>query len=56
MSLLRSTLAALLAAALARPALAQNPLALGKDLRTADPSGHVWKDGKMWLYTSHDEE
>lgn len=38
------------------PALAQNPLALGKDLRTADPSGHVWPDGRMWLYTSHDEE
>lgn len=38
------------------PAHAQNPLALGKDLRTADPSGHVWPDGRMWLYTSHDEE
>jgi len=45
--------ATLLAAPLAQ---AQNPLALGKDLRTADPSGHVWPDGKMWLYTSHDEE
>jgi len=45
--------AALLVAPLAQ---AQNPLALGKDLRTADPSGHVWKDGRMWLYTSHDEE
>ena len=45
-----------LAALLAMPAQAQNPLALGKDLRTADPSGHVWPDGKMWLYTSHDEE
>ena len=33
----------------------QNPLELGKIL-TADPSGHVWKDGKMYLYTSHDEE
>lgn len=32
-----------------------NPLNLGEIL-TADPSGHVWKDGKMCLYTSHDEE
>jgi len=32
-----------------------NPLNLGEIL-TADPSGHVWKDGKMYLYTSHDEE
>jgi beta-xylosidase len=46
-------LAALLAAPLAQ---AQNPLALGKGLRTADPSGHVWPDGRMYLYTSHDEE
>jgi beta-xylosidase len=36
--------------------LAQNPLSLGKHLRMADPSGHVWSDGKMYLYTSHDEE
>lgn len=35
---------------------AQNPLALGAGLRTADPSAHVWPDGRMWLYTSHDEE
>ncbi|MCY4743419.1 family 43 glycosylhydrolase [Pelomonas sp. UHG3] len=35
---------------------AQNPLKLGQDLRTADPSAHVWKDGRLWLYTSHDEE
>lgn len=37
-------------------ALAQNPLNLGSNIRTADPSGHVWADGKMYLYTSHDEE
>jgi beta-xylosidase len=35
---------------------AQNPLDLGSDIKTADPSGHVWADGKMYLYTSHDEE
>lgn len=34
----------------------QNPLNFGSDILTADPSGHVWKDGKMYLYTSHDEE
>jgi beta-xylosidase len=53
MKRLSLALAALLAAS---ACFAQNPLALGKDLRTADPSGHVWKDGRMWLYTSHDEE
>lgn len=35
---------------------AQNPLNFGSDIRTADPSAHVWQDGKMYLYTSHDEE
>lgn len=34
----------------------QNPLNFGSNIRTADPSGHVWADGKMYLYTSHDEE
>lgn len=53
MKLASALLATLLAAPLAQ---AQNPLALGQGLRTADPSGHVWKDGRMWLYTSHDEE
>lgn len=36
--------------------LAGNPLNFGSDIKTADPSGHVWQDGKMYLYTSHDEE
>jgi beta-xylosidase len=35
---------------------AQNPLDFGSDIRTADPSAHVWADGRMYLYTSHDEE
>lgn len=35
---------------------AENPLDFGSNIRTADPSGHVWADGKMYLYTSHDEE
>lgn len=34
----------------------QNPLDFGSNIKTADPSGHVWKDGKIYLYTSHDEE
>lgn len=38
------------------PLPAQNPLDFGSSIRTADPSGHVWPDGKMYLYTSHDEE
>ena len=33
-----------------------NPLQLGQNLRTADPSAHVWPDGRVYLYTSHDEE
>lgn len=33
-----------------------NPLPLGEGLRTADPSAHVWPDGKMYIYTSHDLE
>lgn len=36
-------------------AYAQNPLNFGSDILTADPSAHVWKDGKIYLYTSHDE-
>ncbi|KXI27517.1 secretion protein [Paraglaciecola hydrolytica] len=35
---------------------AQNPLNFGSKIKTADPSAHVWPDGKMYLYTSHDEE
>ncbi|WP_341205771.1 family 43 glycosylhydrolase [uncultured Psychrosphaera sp.] len=31
-------------------------LDLGPNLRTADPSAHVWKDGKIYLYVSHDLE
>ena len=34
----------------------KNPLNLGDHIRTADPSAHVWADGKMYLYTPHDEE
>jgi len=35
---------------------AQNPLNFGSNILTADPSGHVWADGKMYVYTSHDED
>lgn len=27
-----------------------------RHIRTADPSAHVWKDGKVWMYTSRDRE
>lgn len=40
----------------AATSFAQNPLDFGGVIRTADPSGHVWPDGKMYLYTSHDQE
>lgn len=26
-----------------------------KHIRTADPSAQVWDDGKVWVYTSHDQ-
>ena len=35
---------------------AQNPLNFGSNIRSADPSAHVWKDGKIYIYASHDEE
>ena len=25
-------------------------------MRTADPAAHVWNDGKLWVYASHDQE
>ena len=27
-----------------------------RHIRTADPSAHVWNDGKVWMYTSQDME
>jgi arabinoxylan arabinofuranohydrolase len=33
---------------------ADNPFV--KHVRTADPSAHVWPDGKVWVYTSHDQD
>lgn len=32
--------------------MAENPLF--REFRTADPSAHIWKDGKVWVYTSQD--
>lgn len=46
----------LLSLALAATASAANPLDFGSAIKTADPSGHVWADGRMYLYASHDEE
>ena len=37
-------------------ASASNPLNLGSEILTADPSAHVWEDGRIYLYTSHDLE
>lgn len=36
--------------------VAQNPISFGSNLRTADPSAHVWDDGRIYIYTSHDVE
>jgi len=35
-------------------ALYENPII--RALFTADPSAHVWTDGKLWLYPSHDRD
>jgi len=35
---------------------AQNPLDFGSNIRTADPSAHVWNDGRLYIYASHDIE
>jgi beta-xylosidase len=48
--------ALLLGATVLTPGFAQNPLDFGSKIRTADPSAHVWQDGRIYLYTSHDEE
>jgi beta-xylosidase len=32
----------------------QNPIIT--NIYTADPSAHVWNDGKVWLYPSHDQD
>ncbi|MGE5447763.1 MAG: family 43 glycosylhydrolase, partial [Bacteroidales bacterium] len=32
--------------------MAPNPIIT--DIYTADPSAHVWKDGRLYLYPSHD--
>lgn len=36
--------------------LSGNPLNFGSDIRTADPSAHVWEDGRLYVYGSHDQE
>lgn len=44
----------LLSLPLTMNANATNPLDFGSDLLTADPSAHVWNDGRIYVYTSHD--
>jgi len=34
----------------------QNPLNYGSNVRSADPSAHVWADGRLYIYASHDLE
>lgn len=41
---------------LATAAHSQNPLNFNSNIRTADPSAHVWQDGRLYIYASHDEE
>jgi beta-xylosidase len=53
---IKSALATVFTTLITTVCLSQNPLNFGSNIRTADPSGHVWKDGRMYIYTSHDEE
>lgn len=46
----------LIPALVATTSVAANPLDFGSNIKTADPSGHVWADGRMYVYASHDEE
>lgn len=46
------TLALSAIATIAQPTMAPNPIIT--DIYTADPSAHVWKDGRLYLYPSHD--
>ena len=49
-------LSTLISLTIASLGFSQNPLNFGSEILTADPSGHVWADGKMYVYTSHDKE
>lgn len=46
------TLAATAITVTAQQTMAPNPIIT--DIYTADPSAHVWKDGRLYLYPSHD--
>jgi len=53
---LKKTLLTIFVAITTTLAFAQNPLNFGSNIRTADPSAHVWQDGRLYIYASHDEE
>jgi beta-xylosidase len=50
------TFSTIYAALIVTVAFSQNPLNFGSYIRTADPSAHVWQDGRLYIYASHDEE
>jgi beta-xylosidase len=56
MSFFRITTVLILTVLVTSACSSNNPLNLGSKMRTADPSGHVWADGRVYLYTSHDQE
>ncbi len=53
---LHNTLLTICLSLISTLAFAQNPLNFGSNIRTADPSAHVWEDGRLYIYASHDEE
>lgn len=50
------TLSTMFIALITTVVFSQNPLNFGSNIRTADPSAHVWQDGRLYIYASHDEE
>ena len=53
---LTNTLSTMIVTLITAYAFSQNPLNFGSNIRTADPSAHVWPDGRLYIYASHDEE
>ncbi|TWU37905.1 Xylosidase/arabinosidase [Novipirellula aureliae] len=54
MKLIKSCSTIMLLSLLAVQCFAANPIIT--HMFTADPSAHVWEDGKMWIYPSHDQD
>ncbi len=54
MYMCKNIILVLLASVVILNLVAQNPII--RHVRTADPSAHIWDDGKLWVYTSGDPD